>query len=82
MPLPWSATMDDGEVAFPLNAQPDLAAVRRVADRIADQVDEDLQGAGEVAGGGHRALIRAVDGDAFVGGAHIEQAGGAAGEGR
>ena len=72
---------DRGEIAFPLGAQPDLAALGRVADRVGDQVHHDLQRAGEIAGRGQR-LVGAgrVDADAAIGGAHREQAGGAAGD--
>ena len=72
---------DRGEIPFPLGAQPDLAALGRVADGVGDQVHHDLERAGEVAGRRQGlALARAVDRDIAVGGAHAQQAGGAAGD--
>jgi hypothetical protein len=34
---------DRGKVPFPLGAQPDLAALGRIADRVGDQVHHDLE---------------------------------------
>src|SRR5688500_15442719 len=69
------------EVAFAVAADPHLAAFGRVADRVGEEVDDDLQRPAEIAPGGQALAARgSVDPHLPLPRADGEQAGGPAGD--